>query len=192
MGGLGDERAQVIADQPETPFVPAEVEGEGVTVANVTGTKGGGWKHGGYTILAGHVDGRSAVARRMRRLAERVARDMGFDDFNAMPAVRQEAVMQFCRTVAASDAIWTSFMLNGRLPDKFWDLVSLTRKYAELLGLDRVLKNVKPLDMHTYVAQQYGGRDGERSGTPAFSPEARPGPSGVATARPGGQEAEKP
>src|SRR5258708_1663659 len=78
MGGLGDERAQVIADQPETPSVPAEVEGEGVTVANVTGTKGGGWKHGGYTILAGHVDGRSAVARRMRRLAERVAHDMGF------------------------------------------------------------------------------------------------------------------
>jgi hypothetical protein len=180
---LVDERVQVGSDQPNT--LPAEPEGEALTVAHVTGGKAAeGFKHGGYTILAGRVDGRSMVARRMRRLAERVARDMGFDDFNAMPAVRQETVMQFCRTVAASDAMWTSFMVNGRLPDKFWDLVSLTRKYAELLGLDRVLKDAKAIDLVSYVAQRYGGRE-EGSQTSAASSDGHSEPSGGPTARPG-------
>jgi len=120
----------------------------------------------------------------MRRLAERVARDMGFDDFSAMAAVRQEAVMQFCRTVAASDAMWTSFMVNGRLPDKFWELVSLTRKYAELLGLDRVLRDAKVLDLHSYVAQRYGGR-GEGTETPATSSDGHPGATQGPPMRPG-------
>jgi hypothetical protein len=164
-----DERAQVGPDQPNT--LPAESEGEPLRVDHVTGGKAAeGFKHGGYTILAGRVDGRSAVARRMRRLTERVARDMGyeatekdsaFSAFDAMPAIRQEAVVAFCRTVAASDAMWTSFMVNGRLPDKFWDLVSLTRKYAELLGLDRAMKNAKEVTPGEYVVSKYGARNGE-------------------------------
>ncbi len=178
-GELGDEHALVGADQPEAPSLPAEVEGEGMTVANVTGTKGGGWKHGGYTILAGHVDGRSAVARRMRRLAERVARDTGFETFETMPSVRQEVVVAFCRTVAAADAMWASFLANGRLADKFWELTSLTRKYAELLGLDRVLKVAKATTPGEYVLSKYGERNGEGiEVVPTDQSVARPGPSG--------------
>lgn len=161
-GGSAGERAQVGADQ--VPPLPAEPEDEGLTVASVVGTQGGGWKHGGYTILAGRVDGRSTVARRMRRLAERVARDAGFDAFEVMPAVRQQAVVAFCRTVAAADAMWVSFLVNGRLPDKFWDLASLTRKYAELLGMYRTLKSAKPVDLADYVREKYG-RDGEEAKT---------------------------
>jgi hypothetical protein len=119
----------------------------------------------------------------MRRLAERVARDMGFEGFDGMPAVRQEAVVAFCRTVAASDAMWTSFLGNGRLPDKFWELVSLTRKYAELLGLDRVLKDARTLDLASYVAQRYAGH-ADGSEPPATLPGAHPGQSGGPAAHP--------
>ncbi len=187
------ERAQVGADQPEVPL-PAEVEGEALTVAHVTGGKAAeGFRHGGYTILAGRVDGRSAVARRMRRLAERVAKDTGFETFEAMPSVRQEVVMAFCRTVAAADAMWASFLGNGRLPDKFWELVSLTRKYAELLGLDRVLRDAKPIDLASYVAQRYGGHDHGTEKTPATSPDGSPGATQGPTERPGATvEADEP
>lgn len=152
-GGSARERARVGAGQAS---LPAEPEGEGLTVASVVGTQGGGWKHGGYTILAGRVDGRSAVARRMRRLAEQIARDAAYDTFQAMPAVRQAAVMQFCRVVAASDAMWSAFLHSGRLPDKFWELASLTRKYAELLTLQRVLKSANVLTLEE-IRSRYDG-----------------------------------
>jgi hypothetical protein len=175
----GDEHPQ--NDTPLVASALTEPPGEALTVAHVTGGRATeGFKHGGYVILAGRVDGRSAVARRMRRLAERVARDMGFEGFDEMPAVRQEAVVAFCRTVAASDAMWTSFLVNGRLPDKFWELISLTRKYADLLGLDRVLKEAKAIDLASYVAQRYGGR-ANGSEIPTPQPGGHPGPSGGPT-----------
>lgn len=159
-GGTAGERAQVGADQASLPVEP---EGEVLTVAHIVGgPAAGGFRHGGYVILAGRVDGRSAVARRMRRLAERVARDAGFDAFEAMPAVRQQVVVAFCRTVAAADAMWASFLANGRLPDKFWDLASLTRKYAELLGLARVLRDAKVLSLEEIRARY----DGQEAKTP--------------------------
>jgi hypothetical protein len=136
------EHAQEIAagTDPESEIVVVNVRGSPDTPSR--------WKHGGYVILAGREDGRSAVAKRMKQLAERVAVDAGYRTFAEMPAVRQAAVIQFARTMAASDAMWTSFMASGRLPDRFWDLVSLTRKYADLLGLDRTARdaNVITLD----------------------------------------------
>jgi hypothetical protein len=146
----------------EEASLPAEPEDDGLAVAHVTGGKTvEGFKHGGYTILAGRVDGRSAVARRMRRLGEQVARDAGYDAFQAMPAVRQAAVMAFCRVVAASDAMWSAFVANGRLPDKFWDLVSLTRKYAELLGLRRELKSATVVTLED-IRARYDGQEAKR------------------------------
>src|SRR2546426_11027360 len=100
-GGPGGDEAD-----PGQVDALAEDDGQEVTVAHVHGAGAqqvgdGRWRHGGYLLLSGRVDGRSAVARRMRTLGERIARDAGYDTFQAMPVVRQAAVTQFCRTVAA-------------------------------------------------------------------------------------------
>ncbi len=91
--------------------------------------------------------------------------------------------MAFCRTVAAADAMWASFLANGRLPDKFWELVSLTRKYAELLGLNRALRDAKPIDLASYVAQRYG------DDIPAASSDGHSGTTQGPQTRPGSDEA---
>lgn len=141
-----------------------EVEAEGLTVAHVhgAGPVAGGWRHGSYVLLGGQLTARHWLERKVRRLCEALARDQGYSAYRDLPETRRGLTRRLAEVDAAASLMWASGVTAGRLVDRYFDVVGVQRKLARELGLQRVLKDAKAIDLQEYVRQRYG-RDGEEA-----------------------------
>ncbi len=139
-----------------------EAEAEELTIAHVRG--GGrvadGWRHGAYVLLGGTLTARHWLERRVRRLCEALARDQGYAAFRDLPQTRRGLTRRLAEVDAAASLMWASGVTQGRLVDRYFDIVTTQRKLAQALGLQRAMKDAKAVTLQEYVGAKYGARNG--------------------------------
>lgn len=147
-----------------------------------------------HLVLSGaKLDGRTSYARIEKRRRDQIARDRGYSEFADAPGVLQNEIAGYVRLSIICDLVWAGFLSGGRLMlEAFRDFEQVKTRKAIHLGLERVLKDAKTVDLQTYVRQRYGG-NGEGPAAPADSADPPSSPDERASeAVRATQEAEKP
>ncbi len=152
--------APVDVPEPEDTAL-MEDAGEQVTVGVVHGGKPGEWRHGAYVLLGGGLDGRHRLERAVRRLCETLARDQGYDSFNALPSTRRGLTRRYAEMDVAASAMWVSGVVTGRLADRWLDFVNAQRRLGEALGLQRTIKEAQPVTLEE-IRARYDGQEAKR------------------------------
>lgn len=151
-----------LEDAPAGTDLTEAAEAEELTVAHVHGAGAqqvgdGRWRHGGYLLLGGTLTARHWLERKVRRSCEALARDQGYTSYRDLPQSRRGLTRRLAEVDAAASLMWASGVTAGRLVDRYFDVVSVQRKLARELGLQRVLKSANVLTLDEILTR----RDGE-------------------------------
>jgi hypothetical protein len=158
------EVSQPNVNQVEERLSATDDGGQAFPVYVVQSVRGGKIVHGAYLVTgSGHLDHRSRLARALKALRERLARDLGVDSWEHLSMQQQMLAERAVRKALACQLMEINWDRTGRLPSDYLRFAHSLRRDLEVLGVEKRLKNAKAVTPGEYVGSKYDERNGEES-----------------------------